>query len=70
MDEQADRHYELVNSGGVNHHINNNNDHIGNFRTRTTPIISRENRTLSHTSSRRSSQESLDMCADFPRELR
>ncbi|KAH9497805.1 Leucine-rich repeat flightless-interacting protein [Dermatophagoides farinae] len=77
MDEQADRHYELMNSGGsggggtVNHINNNNNsDHIGSYRSRATPIISRESRTSSYTSSRRSSQESLDMCADSPRELR
>ena len=46
MDEQADRHYELMNSGGgggtVNHINNNNSDHIGSYRSRATPIISRE----------------------------
>nr|XP_027201593.1 leucine-rich repeat flightless-interacting protein 2-like isoform X2 [Dermatophagoides pteronyssinus] len=86
MDEHSDKHYELLNNNGnvsnvsgINNQIqtinNNNMDHIGNsYRMRTTPIISRESRTSSYTSSRRSSQESLDMMCggtnDSPRELR
>ncbi|KAH9423911.1 Leucine-rich repeat flightless-interacting protein [Dermatophagoides pteronyssinus] len=84
MDEHSDKHYELLNNNGnvsgINNQIqninnnNNNMDHIGSSYRMRTPIISRESRTSSYTSSRRSSQESLDMMCggtnDSPRELR